>query len=159
MERLKKEHKEELESLKKEHEIEADRKRVAEMELQAENEKLKKDLKIEAAKGQVAEKQIHWKERKLQVANEKLEIENCMHVEEKIILIKKLEEGTKSLENLTRENEKLKQSLKKESDLINQLVASVNAVAAKRSSGEDSLPGGSEDEQNNQPPPKRAKYD
>ena len=142
MESMKKEHKEEMESMKKEHDIETDKMKLAEMVLQAENEKLKKDLKIEAAKVQVAKKEM-------QVANVKLEKERSKYVEEKM--------------NQARVNEELKknnESLRKDFNQLTVILASANAVVAKRSSGEDSLPGGSEDELNNQvPPPKRAKYD
>ena len=68
MSKKEEEHKEEMETLKKEHEqqleIEAGKRRVAELEI----EKLR-------AKAEVAEKEMDLKERKLQSANEKWEKE------------------------------------------------------------------------------------
>ena len=171
MKRKEEEHKEEMESLKKEfeqqQEIEAGKRRVAELELQAENEKLKKELKIEAAKVEVAEKEMHLKERKLQAVNEKwekekskYEEEKCKYEEEKKVLKDHLRESKSRCVILVWENEELKKNIenqKKDSDELDEFLDTAVALRAKRRSRNQSqsLPGGSEDELNNEPPAKK----
>ena len=159
MRRKEEEHKEEMESLKKEHEqqleIEAGKRRVAELEI----EKLR-------AKAEVAEKEMDLKERKLQSANEKWEKEKSKYGEENMTLNKKLRESKSECENLTRENQELKNnhaSQQKDSALLAEHLANAAAIVATRCSRDQSLslslplplPGGAEDELNNEPPAKK----